>query len=166
MLLGDHENIQFKWLFWLRSEAGLSRIAPRLLVLAQFQEQILKCFLDRRLAFVMLHLRPSPPDFPFPPLFLSSFLNIFFKCIWGISIDVSKPGRDPRSFGEILCLGLDSLHLCSILRVLGEPSCQRKCNGCPFGVHQPGAALHTTRLPAFVTVYPSSHSASSHVGTP
>ena len=56
--LGDHEDIQSKWFFWLRSDVGLSMIAPRLLVLTQFQEQILKCFLDRRLAFVMLHRRP------------------------------------------------------------------------------------------------------------
>ena len=33
--------------------------APRLLALAQFQEQILKYFLDRRLDFVMLRLRPQ-----------------------------------------------------------------------------------------------------------
>ena len=56
--LGDHEDIQFKWFFWLPSDVGISMIVPRLLVLAQFQEQILKCFPDRRLAFVMLHRRP------------------------------------------------------------------------------------------------------------
>ena len=41
-----------------------------------------------------------------------------------------------------------------------EPSCQRKGSGCPFGVHQPGAALRTARLPAFATLYPNSQTAS------
>ena len=43
---------------------------------------------------------------------------------------------------------------------MGEPSCQRKGSGCPFGVHQPGAALRTARLPAFATLYPNSQTAS------
>ena len=45
-------------------------------------------------------------------------------------------------------------------RAVGEPSCQRKGSECPFGVHQPGAALRTTRLPAFATLYPNSQTAS------
>ena len=28
--------------------------------------------------------------------------------------------------------------------------CQTHSNGCPFAVHQPGAALHTARLPLFI----------------
>ena len=42
-----------------KSWASLWMPAPRLLALAQFQEQILKYFLDRRLNFVMLRLRPQ-----------------------------------------------------------------------------------------------------------
>ena len=43
---------------------------------------------------------------------------------------------------------------------MGEPSCQRKGNGCPFGVHQPDATLRTARLPAFATLHSNSQTAS------
>jgi len=38
-------------------------------------------------------------------------------------------------------------------------------NGCPSGVHQPGATMHVPRQPAFAkSIYPNSHSASTHGG--
>ena len=65
-------------------------------------------------------------------------------------------------------------HVCSILNVLvshsGTPEqllFQRKGSGCPSGVHDPGAALHTARLPAFTTLDRNIHSAPyRHVGPP
>lgn len=66
---------------------SLSRTAPRLLALAQFQQQILQCFFHRRSAFVMMRLRPPWPDFPFSPLFPHFFVHV----------------------GDLLCFGLDPL---------------------------------------------------------
>ena len=86
-----------------KSQASLSRTAPRLLALARFQEQIVKCFLDRRSAFFMMGLKPPPPDFiyhlSFPFFFVCACVRACVRaCVYimRISIDVSNTVRDPR----------------------------------------------------------------------
>ena len=102
-------------------------------------------------------------------------------CVWGLCCPtfpshlfcffhyVSSLAHGPHCACKILCFYLDPLHACLCVPVGhlgggGGALCQRKGSGRPFGVHQPGATLHTART--FVTAYPNRHSAPKHVGPP
>ena len=154
---------------------SLSKTALRLLAPAQFQEQILKFFLDKRSAFFLMGLRPPRPDFPFPRLFPRFVLLLLLVCLcvcalWGARSTSRGRHAIPVAFGRSFFLIILFLFFTSIACVLNiegpslsfweEPLRKRKGNGCPFGVHQPGTALH--RQPSRLFIFPKSHSAPRH----
>ena len=177
MVLDEHEVIQLKSFSssdfsgrvlvscrqsTSRSQASLSRTAPRSLALAQFQEQI-----------CMLRLRHSRPYSPFPPLFPRFFVY------YGHLDRRLEPGARSPLHGEILCFGLVPLHVCSKLRAgvlvghcgrnprvreravdvllesisLVPPCIQPDCQRLPL-------FIPTARLSAIATLYPNSQTAS------
>ena len=104
-------------------------------------------------------------------------------------IDIMLVLVDPRCAGEILCFGLDPLHVCSVLRVLvghcgrahvpekGQwmsfwspsawcrPAYSQTASVCHSLSQQPDCqrlplSIPTARLPACATLYPNSQTAS------
>ena len=189
MVLDEHEVIQLKSFSssgfsgrvlvscrqsTSRSQASLSRTAPRSLALAQFQEQI-----------CMLRLRHSRPYSPFPPLFPRFF--VYYR-----HLDRRfEPGARSPLHGEILCFGSDPLHVCSTLRagvLVGHcgralvsekgqwmsfwspsawcrPAYSQTASVCHSLSQQPDCQrlplfIPTARLSAFATLYPNSQTVS------
>ena len=103
------------------------------------------------------------PTFPSHLSFLFSlYLRGTWLTSWAQCMIPIAPARNLvflfRSNARVLVNTKDSFQL------LWESPSQRKGNGngCPFGVHQPGAALHTASMPAFVTVNLNTYSNPRH----
>ena len=102
---------------------SLSKTALRLLAPAQFQEQILKFFLDKRSAFFLMGLRPPRPDFPFPRLFPRFVLLLLLVCLcvcalWGARSTSRGRHAIPVAFGRSFFLNILFLFFTSIACVL------------------------------------------------
>ena len=152
-----------------KSHANLSMISIRFPALAQFQEPILKYFFDRRSAFVIERF--------FPLRFL--LLPPLLRLIWYFGDLVLSPGPCARSpihrrgwgsvgDGDVVgCVWVSMQGLQRLREITGHsgrallPEKELRCRRH----HQPDTALYT-RLPAFATIYPNSHTAHRHVGPP